>query len=799
MKILLLVILVVFYGCEQSDDSPSTITLPSTPQNPGDTTDPDPDPPNENVLYRPLGVGGGGAMSGVAINPYNQTWYVGTDMGTLFRSPDHGETWLPVNHYQAQYDSRLELATSPGFSSDGQTVFFANAGRDPKRSTDNGINFQSIQMNLLSNERILYWTEDPRNPNFILAATTNGLLRTNDLGQSWTRTQAPASRSLGTYIDFDGESTEIYHATQDAILLSINLGDSFTIFHDPEHNIRMFDAGRSNQELTLAYSDDDGQSACAWAIAYTNDWGQSAINKHLDHCGYVWVKNGNSPFTKTSQVAGNFIRMADNDSQTIYTTGAKEWIRQTGSTVHVSQNAGESWELKLFQMDWDNGYSPWPSDLIEYSAIALDVGWYDNGFESFAINSQDSSQAAGTGYFFLHSTLNKGENWLAPFTQYADSGLPTYDKKWKTGGIEVISVYRLESHPNNSELIYAATADIGGMVSDDNGETFRITRAFNNSNYDYSFDPNNDYIVYAASGNEHDYPVGWHANATTSDGGIFKSLNRGLSWQRLTPNNNEYNRQFLSVAFDHRRGYIYGGSHGDGLAFSSNDGASWSWFNNGLPSGSKIVSQLEVDPMNGNIYALLTGDAPTFSNRANTGIYFLDVENNSNTWELLRGNVAYPESADLGYQLWWYPTGFAIDFSDPQRNTLWLIDYENKGNWLMTGAWKSIDRGENWERKIQFTHPTAINIDPENSDYIYVSGQHYLDNSWGNGGQLFSKDGGETWFKNLSPELQANARNVMIDPNDPEKVYYTYFGGGIMKGPNPTRQPSSLEITEVND
>lgn len=33
--------------------------------------------------YTPLGVGGGGAMSGVAISPYAELWFVGTDMGTL--------------------------------------------------------------------------------------------------------------------------------------------------------------------------------------------------------------------------------------------------------------------------------------------------------------------------------------------------------------------------------------------------------------------------------------------------------------------------------------------------------------------------------------------------------------------------------------------------------------------------------------------------------------------------------------------------------------------------------------------
>ena len=41
-------------------------------------------------LYEVRGVGGGGAMSGLSISPWNNLWFVGTDMGTLFKSTDAG-------------------------------------------------------------------------------------------------------------------------------------------------------------------------------------------------------------------------------------------------------------------------------------------------------------------------------------------------------------------------------------------------------------------------------------------------------------------------------------------------------------------------------------------------------------------------------------------------------------------------------------------------------------------------------------------------------------------------------------
>lgn len=738
-------------------------------------------------------------MSGVAISPYNSIWFVGTDMGTLFRSVDRGVHWIPVDHYEAEFDAHLPYAVSPGFGADGKTVFHAKAGSNPKRSLDGGVVFESMNMGLQSSERIVYWKEDSKNENVIFAGTTNGLLVSKDKGASWTRTAAPSGEAKGTYIDHSGSSTVVYHANSDRISVSNDLGSSFTTFHNPSaHNIRNFTGGRSASGVTFAYGDDNGAGACSWANAYSSSWGAASVSATQAACGYVWVKKNSSDFANSGQTVGDHLKMAENDSQTIWTTGSKDWLRQYGTVVHVSEDAGSSWTLKLNQMDYDAGYKPWPMDKIEYSAVALDIGWWDSGYESFAINNLNSSEVGGTGWFFFHTSVNKGDYWDAPFTEFKDTGLPAKGKKWQTQGVEVMTVYRLKFHPNNKNLMYVANADIGGLVSDDGGESFRVIQALYNSNYDYAFDPDDQQVVYAANGADHDYPVNWHANAVKSQGGIFKSTNQGLSWTRLTPSSSAWDRQFLSVGYDSQRNTLYGGSHGDGIARSTDGGQTWAWFNSGLPSSAKIIPRIIIDPDNGNAYALLAGDAPNFTNATQTGIYLLDVANGSSTWQLLRGNVTRPAGAMAGYELWYYPTDFDIDFSDPQRRTMWLTDYENNRNWLMSGAWKTTDGGQNWERKIQLTHPVGIHIDPSNPDHIFTAGGHYLDGSWGNGGQVFTTDGGATWSLNRTPTLQRNARNAFVDPVNPNNIYYSYLGGGILKGPNPARQPASVETDPVN-
>lgn len=763
-----------------NDQTPDT-SAPSTnpPTNPGNN-EPDPTTLDPSLRkYTPMGVGGGGAMSGFAINPYSNLWLVGTDMGTLFRSTDFGKSWDAINHNEAVFSSILPDAVSPGFSADGKTVFHASQGRNPARSTDGAINFSDISLGLKENEKIKYWQNNSSDENQILAGTDKGLIISNDKGNTWNRISIFTTKAIGTYIDHN----IIYHATEDKIWISQDKGLTFSEYFEPEDiKIRLFTGGTDHLGTTLAISDSDGSNACSWANQYLNDWGQSSIKDTFENCGYIWIKKPNQNFQKTNQPVGNHLLMAENDSDTIYSTGAKEWIRQSGTVVHVSHDMGNSWTLKLNQMNWDQNYDPWPRSMIEYSSIALDVGWWDNGYESFAINKRDSSIIGGTGYFFLHTSKNAGDFWEAPFTEFKDTGERTQKKKWITRGIEVISVYKVEFHPNNPNLMYGASADIGGIVSDNHGESFKVIKAQYNSNYDYSFDPLDDQVIYAASGNSHDWPEGWHANAIQNEGGIYKSENRGVNWKRLTPNNNQFNRQYLSVGYDPINNYVYGGSHETGIIRSTDGGVTWNYFNNGLPNGDKIIPQIEVNPHNGNVYALLTGDAPSFTNNENTGIYFLDIENGSTTWQLLRNTVHYPTDADAGYKLWYYPTSFAIDFNSNDQDTIWLTDYENKGNWLMTGVWKTTDRGQNWERKLQMTHAVAVTIDPSNTDRVYASGSFWLDNSWGNGGQYRTEDGGETWIKNTESPLQANARNATVDPLNSEKIFYTYFGGGILYG-----------------
>lgn len=743
--------------------------------------------------YSPRGIGGGGAMSGFSQSPYSSLWFVGTDMGTLFRSLDWGNSWQAVFHSETIFNSDLTHSPGVGFFGDSQTVLHAPGGKNVSRSLDHGKTWDKVTFPLGSGEYVKSWYGNSYSDSTLFALTTEALWKTIDKGTTWKKVLA--KRPMGVHLDYLAPGKDkpysfiTYTAAEDGVYKSNDEGATWTKIYTPSgFKIRKFTGGRDKFGLTLAFADNQGMFACSEVESYRSGWGKAAIDNHYANCGYLWVSKQSTSdtaitFTKSNQQVGDHLKMAENDSSTIVVTGSREWIRQYGTKVWLSENGGDSFTKVFHQMNWDvTPFEPWPESKMDYSAVALDIGWYDNGYVSFNMNQRNSSEFGGTGYFFLHVSRNKGSYWDAPFTNYEGTETPSEKKNWSSTGLEVTTVYRLKFHPENPNLGYAAMADVSGMVTEDGGKSFRLTTTGQNSIYDYAFDKDNDQIVYAVSGGEHDYPINWHANVTKSIGGVFKSTDRAKTWTRITPNNDQFNRQFLSLGYDKPSNTLYAGTQSLGVARSTNGGTTWAYFNAGLPSGNLIIPQIEVDPQNGDVYALVTGNAPDFTNYTKTGIYKL--ARGGSSWQHLRGTVHKPSGVNDNH--WYYPTGFAIDLSDTgDRSILYLIDYENNRNWLATGVWKSEDGGQNWYRKQQYTHPLGIRIDSNDPQRVYVSGLFQLDGNWGQGGSLYSNDGGETWQEDADVPYKINGRTVTIDPNDPQKIFYTFFGSGLLFGTRP--------------
>lgn len=747
--------------------------------------------------YEQRGVGGGGAMSGFSMSPYSDLWFVGTDMGHIYRSTDRGASWRAVDHFQAQFSADLPNATYLGFNPDVDIIFHAYEGCAPKRSTDGGLTWTALTSleNLLptggydfsdckndaNTDRIRYWLSNSEDENIVLAGSGNGLFRSVDKGVNWSAVSNIYGESTGTLWDYSTIPHTVYHANQDTIFVSNDAGVNFSVYKVA--NIRCFTGGRDSNGLTLAFLEEDDTDCTGGNID--------------ENCGNIHVEINNAGFTETSQVGGDWVRMAENNSQIMYVTGSRSWNVGEGTKIWVSQDAGQNFSLQLQQLLTSPlPYHPWPIEHLEWSGVGMDIGYDDGGYRSFSVNRMNAAEAGGTGNYFLHVTRDAGNYWEAPFTEYADTGAVEEDKKWQSTGIEPTSSWHLEFHPNNPQVGYVGYADIGGLCTEDGGETWRIVQAEYNSTYDHAFDSADDNVVYGAVSSKHDFPYNWYGNVDlTSPGGIYKSINRGRDWTRLTAPSGDFNTPFLSIAYDDIDDVIYGGTQGRGIAKSTDDGVTWTWINDGLGSAPKIISQIEIDPSTQDLYLILVGDRPNFTNINETGIYKLS--HGSTTWQHLRGTVHPPGTDGVNFigPLWRYPVHFAIDWRNPDK--MWLTDIRNYGTYKAAGAWLSIDGGDNWYQKKEAKNPHRITLDPCDTLTVYVNGMGGGEDVPNSSGSMYTTDGGETWQYNTNLPMHYNLSGLTIDPNNTNKVFYTSFGGGMWYGDKPQENPVDCGLDVV--
>ncbi len=754
--------------------------------------------------YESWGIGGGGAMSSFSMSPYDTNlWFVGTDMGTLFRSIDAGGHWSPISQTEVVFSADLPRACYVGFSPRANIVFFARShawSTTEYRSTDYGVTWDEISLPLNDTEYIRYWFADSTQEELMFAASSEGLFKSVDFGETWARIGAVTGYSTGSFIDYT--TNRVFHSTRDEILVSNDGGETFSTHYSATTNIQAFTGGRDSSGLTLAFLDNWPYAELASVDRrLPEDLPQVYIDSgRVDCIGYVWQSHDDSAFEMTTRVGGDHLCMAENDAQTIYVTGLRFWALTdsgsvTGTGVWLSRDAAATWDLSFMMLEeWDL----W--DSLEKSAVGLDIGYWDGGYESFSVNKRNSAIAGGSEYFFLHVSKNYGQDWLSPFTEYADDGPREKGKRWKSNGLEVTSTTRIEVHPTDENIIYAGFNDIHGMVSEDGGDTWRLLTGFLcNVIYDFAFDPDDTNVVYAASGYMHDWPIWWHALHLVSSGeevpgGIFKSTDRGRTWARLTPDTGEMYFQYLSVAYNHITNTLYAGTQGKGIVRSLDDGASWEWYNTGIYSSEEmIIGQIEIDFENNNVYALLSGDYPEFENQNYTGLYMLDVYGGATSWKILRGTVHVPSEQSCA-NMWYYPSCFAVDFSsnllsNNQRATIWLGDYENAGGmgqWLSTGIWKTTNGGDTWTRLYQYSFPTCIKIDPSNSNRVYFAGGYSVSGGWGYGGPLYTNDGGPTLLMNEGLPFEGVSHSIAFFLTKPDYMIYGFHGGGMRYGPKPT-------------
>lgn len=312
----------------------------------------------------------------------------------------------------------------------------------------------------------------------------------------------------------------------------------------------------------------------------------------------------------------------------------------------------------------------------------------------------------------------------------------------------------------------------------------------------------------------------------SADGGVFKTVNNGVTWTPITDNQapgsvgdiaiSKSNPDILWLGTGENTS-TRSAHYGDGVYKSTDAGKTWT--NMGLKD-SKRVGQIQIDPKNPDIVYVATmgylykegGEKGIFKttdggktwnqvlkgDNGNTG--FIDIQMDpkdskvlyaashdrlrrawnirengpgaaiykttdaGKTWKKLEGGL--PKSENVGR------IGLAVH---PKDNKLVYAFIDMKGQGGGGQVWRSMDAGKTWAqpgtaRLGGGTYYSRIFVDPSNPDVIYCP----------NVNMMRSRDGGKTFQSAIGARAHVDWHAVWINPNDPDNLRVSCDGGLYM-------------------
>ena len=530
--------------------------------------------------------------------------------------------------------------------------------------------------------------------------------------------------------------------------------------------------------------------------------------------GGVWIsQNSGEDWEKISSstlpVNVDSLAMDPRNTSTIY---AGTWWR-----AYKTTDSGKNWRLIKDGMIDDSDVfaitvNPKNPEHVIASACS---GIYEsrNGGERWSKIQGIPSQSRRTRDILQHPTM--------PSTVYAATTegfwmSSTGGKTWSLTTPRNLEINSIAVHPDAPDRVFIGTNNYGVMVSNDGGKNFTQTNDNFSSRFTYSVTPDREQPnrLYAAT---HNTATGGGFFFISSDGGrtwtqgknldvnrvkafvlrqdpvdanvmllgtnlgIFKSVDRGLSWTHLTPPPVKKAPAKKAVA---RRGK----KAAPAKVVTPVEPAGPVT----IPALTEKVRVIEYLPGGG----LMAG--------TDSGLY--RSEDLTKGWQKVAIDPQYNDSI------------FAVHISPARPETIWLgtatsgvlVSHDNGQTWAKTGGavdnvpvssiasdptrpdhvyvgtvqtfYLTRDGGRTWSRRggsLTLGNYTSILINPENTDEILISSSLESD-----GGVYISTDAGDRWKRVDTKDMKLPSRRVWsiaFDPRDPDRIYAATHSSGIYK------------------
>mgnify|MGYP005836258593 CR=1 FL=1 len=709
-----------------------------------------------DITWRPVGPGGGGWIEAIACDPRDpDTIYLGCDVGGFYVSRDAGRTWSTRN--QGLNDRFVEcIAVQPGDSG----VLLLGMEGGVFRSADRGATWRWQRAGFPEPQRYGFSAPigalcfDPTRPDTAYAGIgrprwgrdgRGHIYSSTDAGETWkliTPDGALDPEAIVCDLEVSSDGAYVLAATNRGIYRSDDEGATWQPSGAGlEHN--------DIRELAIAPSD-PLVVYCTLRTTARDDEAWNGGVYRSDDGGRTWVPRSEGLDQRVARAGEpaelgseyKEIAVDPGDPEVVY-VGSDSWV---SAGVFGSADGGRTWSRRSRHFGDDRN---------------MDYGWITQWGPSVTCLALSPARpdriVFGTsGHVFL--TDDRGQTWEQRYCRT----LP--DERFVGNGLEVTCLNDVVFDPARPERLYFCYFDIGLLISDDAGTTFRRSSQGMRDDgncFTVLCDPQDPQKLWAATGQ-----WGWN------QGCVCRSTDGGATWQVTGEAatglpNGQTRCLLLDPGSPVGQRVLYATVNGHGVYRSADDGLSWQAINTGLPEAARQAPcGLVMDPGDPAHLRLALGTNPP----SGSGVY--ESRDAGANWSRVSGEVPFADLKD-----------FLGDPRDPE--VLYVCQREMYDRKLDPprlfpgGVFKSTDGGRTWAHILDFPFVNCLTVSPLDSSVIYAgSTDHPYHDASQAEGLYKSTDGGRTWQQENDGLANQNISCVAISPHDPSVLVVGTGGNG---------------------
>jgi len=311
---------------------------------------------------------------------------------------------------------------------------------------------------------------------------------------------------------------------------------------------------------------------------------------------------------------------------------------------------------------------------------------------------------------------------------------------------------------SNTNIVYAATASGGVWKSINSGISWKpvFDEQPVSSIGDVTVSQSERDVVWVGTGE------GNNRQSSSWGNGVYKSADGGKTWTNMGLKESYHVPRIVihpanaNVVYVAAQGKLWGPNEERGLFKTTDGGKTWSKVLYVNPDTG--VTDIAMDPMNPDtLYAAAyqRRRTPFGFNGGGPGSGIYRTTDGGATWKKLSNGLAKGEMGRI-----------ALDVYRRNPNVVYaLVESEE------SGIWRSDDKGESWV-KMSNTNPrpmyfSQVRIDPNNDQRIWVAGVN----------MAYSEDGGKTFVTNRVTRIHVDFHAIWIDPANSENMIVGCDGG----------------------